>query len=51
MMKTVSENGGGHRNYWHRFGQDHVDLCDVLSAYGASAKPSLPRWRPWGTFR
>jgi hypothetical protein len=27
--------------YWHRFGQDHVDLCDVLSGYGASAKPSL----------
>jgi predicted PolB exonuclease-like 3'-5' exonuclease len=34
-------HGGGHRNYWHRFGQDHVDLCDVLSGYGASAKPSL----------
>ena len=32
---------GGHRNYWHRFGQDHVDLCDVLSGYGASTKPSL----------
>jgi hypothetical protein len=28
-------------NYWHRFGQDHVDLCDVRSGYGASAKPSL----------
>jgi predicted PolB exonuclease-like 3'-5' exonuclease len=34
-------HGGGHRDYWHRFGQDHVDLCDVLSSYGASAKPSL----------
>jgi predicted PolB exonuclease-like 3'-5' exonuclease len=34
-------HGGGHRDYWHRFGQDHVDLCDVLSGYGASAKPSL----------
>jgi 3'-5' exonuclease len=34
-------HGGGHRNYWHRFGQDHVDLCDVLSSYGASTKPSL----------
>jgi 3'-5' exonuclease len=34
-------HSGGHRNYWHRFGQDHVDLCDVLSGYGASAKPSL----------
>jgi predicted PolB exonuclease-like 3'-5' exonuclease len=32
---------GGNRNYWHRFGQDHIDLCDVLSTYGASTKPSL----------
>jgi hypothetical protein len=28
--------GGGHRNYWLRFGQDHIDLCDVLSGYGAT---------------
>ena len=34
-------HGGSHRNYWHRFGQDHVDLCDVLSSFGASVKPSL----------
>jgi predicted PolB exonuclease-like 3'-5' exonuclease len=34
-------HNGGHRNYWHRFGQDHVDLCDMLSTYGASVKPSL----------
>jgi predicted PolB exonuclease-like 3'-5' exonuclease len=34
-------HGGGRRNYWHRFGQDHVDLCDVLSGYGGSTKPSL----------
>jgi predicted PolB exonuclease-like 3'-5' exonuclease len=34
-------HAGAHRNYWHRFGQDHVDLCDVLCGYGASAKPSL----------
>jgi 3'-5' exonuclease len=32
---------GSRRNYWHRFGQDHIDLCDVLSSYGASTKPSL----------
>ena len=39
-------HGGGHRNYWHRFGQDHVDLCDVLSGYGATMrKPTLAeRW-------
>jgi predicted PolB exonuclease-like 3'-5' exonuclease len=34
-------HGGGHRNYWHRFGSDHVDLCDALSGYGGSTKPSL----------
>jgi predicted PolB exonuclease-like 3'-5' exonuclease len=34
-------HSGGHRNYWHRFGQDHIDLCDVLSGYGGSTKPSL----------
>ncbi|MGJ0507514.1 MAG: hypothetical protein ACR652_10320 [Methylocystis sp.] len=34
-------HNGGRRNYWHRFGQDHIDLCDVLSSYGASTKPSL----------
>jgi hypothetical protein len=34
-------HAGGHRNYWHRFGSDHIDLCDVLSGYGGSSKPSL----------
>ena len=34
-------HAGGHRNYWHRFGSDHIDLCDVLSGYGGSTKPSL----------
>lgn len=34
-------HGGARRDYWHRFGQDHIDLCDVLSSFGASPKPSL----------
>ena len=34
-------HGTNGRNYWYRFGRDHVDLCDVLSNYAASAKPSL----------
>jgi 3'-5' exonuclease len=29
------------RDYWYRFGKDHVDLCDVLSNYAASTRPSL----------
>jgi predicted PolB exonuclease-like 3'-5' exonuclease len=40
-VSVPSLHHGGHRNYWHRFGQDHVDLCDVLSGYGASTRPSL----------
>jgi hypothetical protein len=31
-------HGGGHRNYWHRFGHDHVDLCGVLSGCGATLR-------------
>lgn len=34
-------HGGAKRDYWHRFGHDHADLCDQLSCYGASPKPSL----------
>jgi 3'-5' exonuclease len=29
------------RDYWYRYSRDHVDLCDVLSNYTVSAKPSL----------
>ena len=31
----------GPRDYWYRFGWDHIDLCDLLSGFGASARPSL----------
>jgi len=36
-VPVPSLHGGGHRNYWHRFGQDHIDLCDGLCGYGGSA--------------
>ena len=29
------------RRYGYRFGSDHLDLCDLLSGYGASSRPSL----------
>jgi hypothetical protein len=29
------------RNYFYRFGDSSVDLCDVLSSYGASTKVKL----------
>lgn len=32
---------GGSRDYWYRFGWDHIDLCDTLSGFGASSRPSL----------
>jgi predicted PolB exonuclease-like 3'-5' exonuclease len=33
--------GAANRDYWYRFGRDHIDLCDMLSGFGASARPSL----------
>jgi 3'-5' exonuclease len=33
--------GKGGRDYWYRFGRDHVDLCDVLAGFGASTRPNL----------
>jgi predicted PolB exonuclease-like 3'-5' exonuclease len=33
--------GRNGRDYWYRFGWDHLDLCDLLSGFGASAKSSL----------
>jgi predicted PolB exonuclease-like 3'-5' exonuclease len=32
---------GGSQNYFYRYGQNHLDLCEVMSSYGASGKPSL----------
>lgn len=34
-------HGGNGRDYWYRYGRDHIDLCDFISAFGASARPSL----------
>jgi hypothetical protein len=34
-------HGGNGKNYWYRYGWDHIDLCDVFSSFGASARPSL----------
>lgn len=32
---------GRSRNYFHRYGSDHIDLLDRLSSYGAATRPSL----------
>lgn len=34
-------NDGVGRRYGYRYGSDHLDLCDLLSGHGASARPSL----------
>ena len=36
---TIHKGNG--RDYWYRYGKDHVDLCDVMSGFRASAPPSL----------
>jgi predicted PolB exonuclease-like 3'-5' exonuclease len=34
-------HGSNGRDYWYRYGRDHFDICDVISGFGASARPSL----------
>lgn len=31
----------GPQNYFYRYGQNHLDLCEAMSSFGASTKPSL----------
>jgi predicted PolB exonuclease-like 3'-5' exonuclease len=37
--QTIHGNNG--KDYWYRYGWDHVDICDVISGFGASARPTL----------
>jgi len=32
---------GNGRDYWYRYGRDHLDICDFISSYGAATRPSL----------
>lgn len=34
-------HGGNGRDYWYRYSKDHLDICDVISGFGSSARPSL----------
>jgi len=34
-------HGANGRNYWYRYGQDHLDLCDAFSNFRSSPPPSL----------
>jgi predicted PolB exonuclease-like 3'-5' exonuclease len=41
MIHSVSAPGMHQRSYYHRFTDDNVDLCDVLSSYSPSGKARL----------
>ena len=41
MIQGVSAPGLHYRSYYHRFTDDHVDLCDVLSSYSYGARAKL----------
>jgi hypothetical protein len=41
MIHGISAPGMSNRAYYHRFTEDAVDLCDVLSSYSPSAKAKL----------
>jgi predicted PolB exonuclease-like 3'-5' exonuclease len=34
-------HGSNGKDYWYRYGYDHIDICDIISGFGASARPSL----------
>jgi predicted PolB exonuclease-like 3'-5' exonuclease len=40
-VPALTIHGGNGKDYWYRYGRDHVDICDVISGFGASARPSL----------
>jgi len=38
---SIHKSRYNNRDYWYRFGKDHIDLCDILSGYNSFQKPSL----------
>jgi 3'-5' exonuclease len=34
-------HGSNGKDYWYRYGRDHIDICDIISGFGASTRPSL----------
>lgn len=41
MIHGISAPGLHARSYYHRFTEDHVDICDVLSSFSYSGKAKL----------
>jgi predicted PolB exonuclease-like 3'-5' exonuclease len=40
-IPAQSIHGSNGKNYWYRYGRDHIDICDIMSGFGASVRPSL----------
>jgi len=38
---ALHKRAGNPRDYFFRFGRDHIDLCERLSNFGATSRPSL----------
>jgi predicted PolB exonuclease-like 3'-5' exonuclease len=38
---ALHKRAGNMRDYFYRFGRDHIDLCERLSNFGATSRPSL----------
>ena len=36
-------HGSNGKDYWYRYGRDHIDICDMISGFGASARPVFGR--------
>lgn len=34
-------HGSNGKDYWYRYGRDRIDICDAISGFGASPRPSL----------
>ena len=38
---ALHKRAGNSRDYFYRYGRDHIDLCEKLSNFGATSRPSL----------
>jgi 3'-5' exonuclease len=41
LVHSISAPGLDRRNYFHRYGESHTDLCDLLSCFSSQGKLSL----------
>jgi predicted PolB exonuclease-like 3'-5' exonuclease len=41
MIHGLSSKGLGNKKYFHRYSDDHIDLCDTLSSFNYNGKATL----------